>query len=255
MNTAVYLRVSTEEQAEKYGLIAQREQCEAMATVKGWDIAKVYQDDVSGTTAERPGLQAMLQAVCNGEHQAVIVSGLDRLARSTRLVLDIVEKLDGCSAELVSCKESLDTSTPQGRFVLRMFASLAELERDNIVERTTDGRDARGRIDGEKGGRLPMGYRRVFEDSKAVGVEVNEQRAELVRDIFAQRVAGSTLTAIADRLNEQGYTTERGGSWHASSVRQILLNEDAYKGGYRGESPERWPTLFINVSDNVELGG
>jgi site-specific DNA recombinase len=73
-----------------------------------------------------------------------------------------------------------------------MFASLAELERDNIVERTTSGRNARGRKDGERGGRLPMGYTRTES-----GIEIEPAGAEVVRSIFTQRVEGATLTAIA----------------------------------------------------------
>jgi len=236
MKAAIYLRVSTEEQLKNgYGIEAQREQCVAMAMVKQWNVVKEYSDDISGKKDEtqRPGLASLMEEVCSGNIEAVIVSALDRLGRSTRMVLRIVDRLDSCNAELVSCKESLDTSTPQGRFVLRMFASLAELERDNIVQRTTEGRDARGRIDGERGGRLPMGYMRTDE-----GIVVVENEAEIVRDIFSQREAGNTLTAIAENLNSRGIRTRREKSWHASSVREILLNEDKYLGGLRGLSKD-----------------
>jgi len=242
MKAAIYLRVSTEEQANNgYGIEAQREQCQAMATVKGWEIVREYSDDISGKKDEsqRPGLASLLEDVCSGEIEAVIVSALDRLGRSTRLVLRIVDRLESCNAELVSCKESLDTSTPQGRFVLRIFASLAELERDNIVQRTTEGRDARGRIDGERGGRVPMGYIRVEQ-----GIGIVENEAAIVRDIFTKRANGATLTIIADDLNRRRIQTRRGGSWHASSVRQVLLNEDKYRGGFRGESQVGWPVIL-----------
>ena len=124
---------------------------------------------------------------------------------------------------------------------MRMFASLAELDRDNIVQRTTEGRDARGRIDGERGGRVPMGYTRTEE-----GVEIVPDEAEIVRQIFSKRGAGATLTVIADGLNKQGIKTRRGGKWHASSVRQILMNEDKYRGGFRWESEIRWPVILEN---------
>lgn len=84
-------------------------------------------------------------------------------------MLNTSAELNELGVELVSCKESLDTSSPAGRFVLTMFAALAQLERDNIVQRTTDGRNQRGRIDGERGGRVPMEYKRVFENGKATG--------------------------------------------------------------------------------------
>jgi len=247
MRTAIYLRVSTEEQSlNGYGLDSQREKCNAYAVVKGWKVVKEYVDDISGTTHpdNREGLSALLSSVCDGDIGAVIVAKLDRLGRSTSIVLDIVDRLDKCNAEIASCDESLDTSTPTGRFVLRMFASLAELDRENIVARTTDGRNARGRVDGEKGGRVPMGYERILVDGKAQGVGIDNEGADLVRDIFAMRADKMTLAQIASTLNENGKRTARNGNWHASSVRQILINEDKYRGGNRGESDKLWPVIL-----------
>ena len=243
MKTAIYLRVSTTEQAlEGYGMEAQRVKCHAMAEVKGWEVVQEFTDEgISGTKDEdyRPGLASMLEAIDSGDINSVIVSSIDRLGRSTRLVLRMVDKLDGQGVDLVSCKESLDTTTATGRFVLRMFASLAELERDNIVERTTDGRDERGKLDGDRGGRLPMGYIRTEH-----GPEIIQAEAEIVRQVFALRQAGLVLTAVANELNKDGIRTRRGGEWHASSVRQVLLNENKYRGGFRGKSPEHWPVIL-----------
>jgi site-specific DNA recombinase len=243
MKTAIYLRVSTNEQVlEGYGLDAQRSKCLAMAEVKGWEIISEFVDEgISGTKDEsgRPGLASLLDAIEAEEVNSVIVSSIDRLGRSTRLVLRMVDNLNGSGVDLVSCKESLDTTTATGRFVLRMFASLAELERDNIVERTTEGRDARGRIDGDRGGRLPMGYERTEK-----GVIIVEYEAAIVREIFSARKRGLTLVKIAEMLNDRDIMTRRGGMWHASSVRQVLLNDDKYQGGFRGESKERWPVIL-----------
>ena len=94
---AIYLRVSTDEQVNGYGLYVQRTRCEAMAIVKGWEFAAVYSyEGLSGTldAGRRPGLAALLAAACSGEVQAVIVLSLDRLARKTLLVLDLVDRLD-----------------------------------------------------------------------------------------------------------------------------------------------------------------
>jgi site-specific DNA recombinase len=76
-------------------------------------------------------------------------AALDRLGRKTRIILDLVDQVVEASCELVSCKESLGTNTPAGRFVLTILAVLAQFERGNIVERTSSGRNARGRRDGE----------------------------------------------------------------------------------------------------------
>lgn len=243
MKPAIYLRVSTTEQAgEGYGLEAQRAKCNAMLTLKGWPSAVEFRDEgISGTKDEggRPGLAALLAAVEAGQVDSVIVASIDRIGRATSLVLRMVERLEGGGADLVSCKESLDTSTSAGRFVLRMFASLAELEKDNILERTSDGRNERGRIDGDKGGRLPLGYIRTGS-----GIKIDPAAATTVKRIYDLRGDGFTLTAIADALNQTNTPSRHGRGWYASSVREVLRNEVDYRGGLRGESPEHWPIIL-----------
>ena len=239
---AYYLRVSTTEQAlDGYGLASQRAKCDAMATIKGWNGAIEYADEgISGTKdeTERPGLSALLDAVASGAVNAVIVSSLDRLGRAAGLVLRIVEMVETGGAALVSCKESLDTSTPSGRFALTIFAAIAQLDRENIVERTTAGRNERGKIDGERGGRLPYGYVR------AETIAIDHTAAATVRRMFAMRAAGATLTAIADTLNSDAIAPRHGQRWYASTVREVLGNEASYRGGYRGESTQRWPSII-----------
>lgn len=242
MKAAIYTRVSSDEQAEAFGLDVQRERCKAQITAKGWQYVGEYCDEgLSGTlnANKRPALRSLLDDVCAGKIDAVIVLALDRLARKTRLVLEIVDTLDSCGATIVSTKESLDTSTPQGRFVLTMFAAIAELERDTIVERTRAGLDARAKIDGERGGRLPDGYMRSGD-----AIEIVPERASIVRQIFDMRDQGLTLRAIADKLNSGGIRTARGHTWHASSVREVLQNENAYRGGKRGESEVTWVAIL-----------
>ena len=246
---AIYLRVSTDDQASNgYGLDVQREKCRAMATVKGWEVVAEYPDDgVSGTldATDRPGLSALLDAARAGEVDAVLVLALDRLGRRTSLVLSLVERLSAAGVDVVSVKESLDTTTPAGRFVLTMFAALAQLERDNIVQRTTDGRNARGHRDGERGGTVPLGYVRVRnEKGKAIGVAVDDTAAEVVRTIFNLRSQGYPLRAIANRLNDEHVPAPRGGTWYAPAVKVVLDNENAYRGGRRGESSEVWSVII-----------
>ena len=239
---AYYLRVSTTEQAlDGYGLAAQRAKCEAMALVKGWAGAVEYADEgVSGTKdeTERAGLRDLLRAIASGTVNAVIIAGLDRLGRAAGLVLRIVDIIETSGAALVSCKESLDTSTPSGRFALTIFAAIAQLDRENIVERTTAGRNERGKIDGERGGRLPYGYVR------AETIAIDHTAAATVRRMFAMRAAGATLTAIADTLNSDAIAPRHGQRWYASTVREVLINEASYRGGYRGESTQRWPSII-----------
>ena len=241
IHTAIYIRVSTDEQVSGYGLDVQRERCTAMAVAKGWTVQPehIYCDEgISGTkdASGRPALAHLLASARQGAVQAVIVLALDRLGRKTRIVLDLVDELAGAGVALVSCKESLDTSTPQGQFVLTMFAALAQLERDTIVERTTAGRNARGQRDGDRGGRLPYGY--VRGDS---GPMIEPEAAQQVREIFTLRSQGLSLRTIADLLIG---APPYGARWYASSVREVLQNESAYRGNTRGASAVRWPTIL-----------
>ena len=240
----IYLRVSTDEQVDAYGLDVQRERCRAMATVKGFAVVAEHVDaGISGTLAPgaRPGLAAVLAAVDAGDVDTVIVYALDRLGRRTSIVLDVVERLRVAGCAVVSCRESLDTTTPSGSFVLTIFAGLAQLERDTIVERTTAGRNARGRVDGERGGRVPFGYARTSD-----GLTVDDDAAAIVRRIIAERRrTGGTFQAIADGLNRDGITTARGGqAWRPSSVAVVWRQRDAYAGGTRGASSVRWPAIL-----------
>lgn len=240
---AVYIRVSTDEQAEDgYGLDVQLERCTAQAIAKGLTVLKVFEDKgISGTKGEtdRPGLAALLASVDAGEIDYVIVLSLDRLGRKTSLVLNLVERITSKGVSLISTKETLDTSNPMGQFVLTILAGLAQLERDTIVERTTAGRNLRGKRDGEKGGELFYGYTR-----KSGKVKVDRKAAEIVREIFALRQQGKTLQAIADNLTERGLKPPKGQKWYRSSIKAILDNEGAYRGNLRGESSVSWPTIL-----------
>lgn len=241
VRACIYLRVSTDEQVTGYGLDVQRERCRAQAIAKGWQIVNEYGDEgISGTKDEtqRPGLSALLQSAENDEIDAVIVLALDRLGRKTSIVLSLVDKLTARDVALVSCKESLDTSTPQGQFVLTMFAALAQLERDTIIERTTAGRNLRGRRDGERGGRLPLGY--VRDDDV---IAIDPTWASVVRRVFDMRTAGHTLQNIADRLSDTS-CIRSGAKWYPSTVRSILKSRELYLGGERGDSDKRWPRIL-----------
>lgn len=229
---AAYLRVSTQEQKESgLGIAAQKTKCLAMATVKGWSEPDVFLDEgMSGTkeVAERPGLNTLCEAISQGKYDAVIIPSLDRLGRKTRIVLDLVEEFAEYEVSLISCKESLDTSTPQGQFVLTLFAALAQLERDMILERTAAAVEERAKRDGERGGRLPFGYVRTSD-----GIVIDEEAALIVRKIFSLRRRGYSLRKIEAATGKRH-----------SSVVEILNNKAVYRGAKRGQSAVRWPAIL-----------
>lgn len=234
---AAYIRVSTEDQAESgLGMDAQRTKCRAMAQVKGWQEPTFYVDDgLSGTkpVSKRPGLKQLVDDIAEGKIHAVIIPSLDRLGRTARIIINLVEDLRVHNVALVSCKESFDTSTPQGQLMLGIFAVLAQFERDLISQRTTDALTERGKKDGEKGGRLPYGYYRTAD-----GIAINKQETKVVRRMFKLHKQGHSLREIASSVS----TDEK--KWQHSSVAEILRNEEAYKGGKRGESETRWPSIL-----------
>ncbi len=231
LHIAAYIRVSTEDQAESgLGMDAQRSRCKAMCEVKSWPAPSFYVDDgISGTkpVAKRPGLRKMLEDIESGRVDAVVISSLDRLGRSAHIIINLVEEFRQKYIALVSCKESFDTSTPQGQLMLGIFAVLAQFERDLISQRTTDALVERELRDGETGGRLPYGYIRT-----PLGIVIDEEAAKNVRRIFSMRKRGVSLREIGAKV----------GKPH-TSVAEILLNRDAYKGGRRGESARRWPVI------------
>ncbi len=100
-------------------------------------IDKYFIEKISGKNTDRPQLKKMLEYVREGD--TIYIESISRLARSTRDLLTIVKQLQDKSVEIVSLKENIDTSTPQGRFVLTIFGALSELERENILQRQKEG--------------------------------------------------------------------------------------------------------------------
>lgn len=122
-----YVRCSTEEQNEARQVLMMNEQ----------GIAQVFTDKASGKNTDRPGFQEMMNYLRPGD--TVVVESISRIARSTRDLLRIVDELTRKGVEFVSLKESIDTHTPQGQFMLTVFGAMAELERANILQRQKEG--------------------------------------------------------------------------------------------------------------------
>ena len=131
MANIAYIRVSTKEQNTG----RQHEDF----TAKGIVLNKVFEEKLSGKNTDRPQLQAMLAYLREGD--TLYVESFSRLARSTRDLLNIVNTLTEKGVSFVSLKENIDTTTPNGKFMLTVFAGLYELERDNILERQREGID------------------------------------------------------------------------------------------------------------------
>ena len=152
MRTAIYCRVSTLDQNPQTQLL----DLEQLASQRGFKIVKVYTDHgISGTRTKRPGLDAMLADARRGQLDAVLVWSCDRVARSTRHLLEVLDELSRLQVQFVSFREALDTSGPLGRAVTIIIGAIAELERSLIVERVRAGL-RRARLEGRHIGRRPL---------------------------------------------------------------------------------------------------
>ena len=138
-----YVRVSTEEQNT-----ARQE-----IIMEQLGVEKVFIDKMSGKNTNRPQLQEMMGFVREGD--AVVVESISRFARSTRDLLNLVNDLSKKKVDFISQKESIDTKTPQGKFMLTVFAAMAELERDQILQRQKEG-VAAAKAAGKYKGRKPI---------------------------------------------------------------------------------------------------
>ncbi len=148
-----YARVSTQDQS----LELQKD------TLIKSGCLNVFEDKVSGTRADRPGLAKALEILREGD--TLVVWKLDRLGRSVKQLVDLVEKLHKQGIQFKSLTDAIDTGTPSGRFFFHVMASLAEMERELIVERTRAGLDIARQL-GRKGGRKPKMTGSKIESAK-----------------------------------------------------------------------------------------
>ena len=219
---AIYIRVSTQEQAQEgYSVGEQKERLIAYCKAQGWLIADIYVDGgYTGSNLKRPGMQKLMAET--DKFDVVLVYKLDRLSRSQRDTLYLIEEVFlPNSVDFVSMQESFDTSSPFGKAMIGLLAVFAQLEREQIKERTKMGRIARAKTGlYHGGGYIPIGY--DYEDGKLV---VNPYEAEQVKKIFDWYLAGASLNTISERLQAEGYTNRYGSYASWSGIRYILENE------------------------------
>jgi DNA invertase Pin-like site-specific DNA recombinase len=152
MRAAVYCRVSTLDQHPETQLMDLRQ----LADQRGFEVVKVYTDHgISGTRVRRPGLDEMLSDARRGRFQVLLIWSCDRIARSTRHLLEVLDELTRLQIQFVSFREALDTSGALGRAVTVIIGAIAELERSLIIERVRAGM-RRAKLEGRHIGRKPL---------------------------------------------------------------------------------------------------
>lgn len=213
------VRVSTGKQATNgVSLEVQLIKIKQYCALNNLTLVGVYGDPLSGKKGvKRPGLEATLQLARERKISHIVVYKLDRLARHTIETLQIVDKLDEQGVSLHSITEMLDTRSPIGRFVLRTLASLAEMERDLISERTRECAQTMKAEGKRVGGRPSYGFQVI--DGELVE-ETGEQR--VICRIAELNGKGYTSREIADTLTTDGVMTRKGTRFTHTQVCRIL---------------------------------
>ena len=204
-----YLRVSTDEQANSgAGLDAQAAAISSTISARGWELVSLFSDEGVSAGVEvdkRPALAIALVMLRRGEADALVVSKLDRLTRSVSAIGPLVKRAEREGWKLVILDADVDMSTAGGMLVANVLGSVAEWERAVIAERT------RAALATRKAKGMRLGRPVILASS------VRSRVAEL-------REAGLSMQAVADTLNSDRTPTARGGTWHPSTVRGVLVS-------------------------------
>jgi DNA invertase Pin-like site-specific DNA recombinase len=171
---AIYVRVSTGDQHLETQLLDLRE----IAKQRGYEVAHEYTDVISGAKSKRPGLDQLLADARRHRFDIVLVAAFDRVARSVRHFLEVLDELAHLGIEFVSLGENIDTGGPLGRAIVVIVGAIAELEKSLIVERVRAGM-RRAKLEGRRIGRAPLDI----------------DRAQVVAD----RLSGMSLTDVANK--------------------------------------------------------
>ncbi len=188
---ALYMRVSTVDQHPE----TQLHDLRAMAQQRGFEIVAEYTDRISGTKARRPGLDDLLRDARRGRFQVVLVWASDRIARSVRHFLEVLDEFNRLNVEFVSFRENLDTGGPLGRAIVIIIGAIAELERNLIIERVRAGM-RRARLEGRHIGRRPIEIDRV-------AVLRDRTRGDSLTDIAkTHRVSRATVSRLLKQAKD-----------------------------------------------------
>lgn len=248
---ALYIRVSTDFQREEgYSIEFQEEKLRAYCIAKDLVVGDVFIDPAySGSDMSRPALQALIERI--KEFDAVIVYKLDRLSRSQKDTLYLIEDIFiPNNVAFISISESFDTSTPFGRAMVGILSVFAQLERENIKERMLSGRVQRAK-DGLHNGQAntPIGYRYI--DGKLI---IDEYEKQQILDLCDLYLKGLGATAIIEEMKKRGYRTNYGLWKNRATVITVLFNP-VYRGKvtFEGEEYEGQHERIISDEMYVKL--
>ena len=260
---AIYARISRDRNGEQLGVTRQREDCEKLATDRGWQVAATYTDNDTSAYdgTERPGYAAMLDAIRAGEVDAILAWHPDRLHRSPRDLEDFVDLVEGHAIEVATVRAGdLDLSTASGRMTARIVGSVARHESEQRSERVRRALEQRARAGKRHGSGRPFGYERD-------GVTIRETEAEAIREAADRVLAGEPWHRIVRDWNAAGLRPPQGArqwsptNWRRMMVAPTLAGLAHYKGEVVGQGQwepildrQTWERLVATLSPKRRAG-
>ncbi|HTY44345.1 MAG TPA: recombinase family protein [Patescibacteria group bacterium] len=245
---AIYVRVSTEEQARQgISLAAQEEALKNYASALGYEVLKIYKDE--GKSAKdiqhRPEMVQILNDAQNHKFQAILIYKLDRFSRSLRDLIDTIEKLKEWDIDFISLQDKIETTSASGKLMFHIISAFAEFERNVTGDRTKFTMDKKAR-DGNPITRAPWGYEII--DKKLVATQNSFQVGEVFQEFLNQDIS---LTQLAKKYD-----------FSVNGLKKILKNQ-AYLGKIKfdgqihqgSHQPLISSTLFNHVQNKLERLG
>jgi len=226
MKAVIYTRVSTEEQSrEGVSLANQLSKCRLQAQLDDMDVVAEIEDaGKSAKNLNRDGIQKILHMAKHKECDAIVIYKLDRLTRSVVDLNEIVNTLNKLGVSLVSVQDHLDTHSANGLLAMNLLATISQWERQVIAERTSTALQYKKSELKTYCGVTPFGYADI--NGNLVEVPEEQDALNLMRTM---RTEGAPFHEIASKLNELGIKPRKGGKWHFSSVRYILIRTKEVK--------------------------
>ncbi|MFH1553012.1 MAG: recombinase family protein [Candidatus Omnitrophota bacterium] len=247
MKAGIYVRVSTSQQVDRESLKFQEERLREYCKSQGYSVHKIYREEgVSAKDTNRPRLSELMNDAKAGDIQVVVVTKLDRITRSLKDMIGLIEFFQQHDAKLVSITQNIDTTGPMGRFILNILGAVAQVEREIDSERVSEHMHHRALSGKWNGGPVAFGFvtkERIFKDLKEAGKKedealrraaelcpeskklyIDEREGGIVKKIYDYYLRFKSIRKVTHLLNKEGIKTRRGRPWATPSIARMLNN-------------------------------